>query len=63
MTDWRALAQARGLTLSASELDRLAHLLETLEHSLRPRFDSLAPADEPALILSGFGSESAPEGD
>jgi hypothetical protein len=51
MPDWKSLAQARGLTLSPSELDRIARPLEALEKTFRPLVKDLTPDIEPDTEL------------
>jgi hypothetical protein len=51
MRDWKAIARAGGLELSAKELERIAAPLEALEETLAPLFREL-PADlEPPLVF------------
>jgi hypothetical protein len=49
MKDWRAIAQAYGLPLTAAEVDRIAPSLEALEEAFRPLVDDLTPDLEPCL--------------
>jgi hypothetical protein len=49
MKDWRAIAQAYGLPLTAAELDRIARSLEALEEAFRPLVGDLTPDLEPCL--------------
>jgi len=48
MTDWKAIARARGLEIPEAELDRVAKPLETLEAVFRPLVADLPAALEPA---------------
>ena len=52
MKDWRAIAKAHGLDLSARELDRIAPPLEALEAAFRPLVRELTPGMEPAVAFS-----------
>jgi hypothetical protein len=52
MKDWRAIAQANGLDLSAPDLDRIAGPLDALEEAFRPLVRELTPAMEPSLTFS-----------
>jgi hypothetical protein len=52
MKDWRAIAKAHGLDLSARELDRIAPALEALEAAFRPLVRELTPGIEPAVAFS-----------
>jgi len=47
MTDWKAIARARGLHLPDKELDRIARPLAALEAAFRPLVNGLTPACEP----------------
>jgi hypothetical protein len=49
MKDWRAIAKANGLELSARELDRIAPPLDALEEAFRPLVRDLTPGLEPAV--------------
>ena len=51
MTDWKRIAEARGLTLTARELDRITPALSALEETFRPLIQDLTPDLEPALEL------------
>ena len=51
MTNWAGIAQARGLTLSGGELDRLVGPLAALEETFRPLVKQLTPDLEPDLEL------------
>jgi hypothetical protein len=51
-TDWKLLAQARGLNLSESDLGRIAPLLESLESAFRPLTRLIPHEVEPATVLS-----------
>jgi hypothetical protein len=52
MTDWNALARARGLNIPADAVERIAPSLEALEESLRPLLTKLTHSVEPAVTLS-----------
>ena len=43
MKNWVAIAQGHGLNVSASELDRIAQPLATLEETFRPLMKHLTP--------------------
>lgn len=58
-TDWRLLAQARGMSLSAEDLDRIVPVMQTLESAFGPLKLGIPHDIEPALILS----EPAVEGE
>jgi hypothetical protein len=51
MTDWKLIAEALGLPLTARELDRVASPLAALEDTFRPLIHELTPDLEPALEL------------
>jgi hypothetical protein len=51
MNKWVAIAQAHGLPLSGSELDRVARPLAALEETFRPLVKQLMPDMEPDLEL------------
>lgn len=48
MTDFKAIARARGLEIPEAELDRVARSLETLEAAFRPLAADLPASLEPA---------------
>jgi hypothetical protein len=50
-TDWKALARARGLELSDSELERLLEPLRNLEGRFRPLAKSISLTLDPAVIF------------
>ena len=52
MTNWTALAQARGLDIPEADVERIKVSLESLEHSFRPLLSKLPFTLEPAVILS-----------
>jgi hypothetical protein len=52
MTDWTALARARGLDIPTEAVEKIAPSLEALEAGLRPLLAKLEFVDEPAIILS-----------
>jgi hypothetical protein len=49
--NWKNIAQAHGLNLSASELDRIAGPLQALDQIFRPLVTTLTPGDEPDPTL------------
>ena len=51
MTDWSAVAKARGIAIPPTELARIASTLETLEAAFRPLIEPLTPDMEPALLF------------
>lgn len=51
MKDWKQIAQAHGLNLSARELDRVAEPLAALEETFRPLLKTLTPDLEPDTEL------------
>ena len=56
MKDWKRIAEANGLPLSARELDRVAPPLAALQETFRPLIQQLTPDLEPDL-------EFHPDGD
>jgi hypothetical protein len=48
MTDFKAVARARGLDIPDAELDRIVPTLEALEAAFRPLAANLSPLLEPA---------------
>jgi hypothetical protein len=52
MKDWRGIAKAHGLELSAGELDRIAPALDGLEEAFRPLVKDLTPGIEPSVEFS-----------
>jgi len=52
MTDWTALARARGLDIPADAVERIAQSLEALEAAFRPLLQKLEFTGEPAVTLS-----------
>jgi len=54
MTDFKAIARARGLDIPEAELERVARSLEVLETAFRPLAAGLPPALEPATALIPF---------
>jgi hypothetical protein len=48
MTNFKAIARARGLDIPEAELDRAARTLETLEAAFRPLVADLPSSLEPA---------------
>jgi len=51
MTDWKALAQARGLAIPANDLDRTVTPLQALEETFRPLVRHLTPDLEPCILF------------
>jgi hypothetical protein len=49
MTDWKAIARARGIPVS--DIDRIAAALSGLEETLRPLVQDLPPELEPATEM------------
>ena len=49
--NWRVIAQASGLDLPASELDRIVRPLDSLEETFRPLAESLTPDREPCFCF------------
>jgi len=58
MTDFQALARARGLDIPAAELDRIAPTLQALEASFRPLTADLPSSLEPATGLIPLEEET-----
>ena len=52
MTDWTALARARGLDIPAEAVEQIAPSLEALEANFRPLLQKLEFTTEPAITLS-----------
>jgi hypothetical protein len=52
MTDWTALARARGLDIPPDAVEHIAPSLTALEDAFRPLLARLAFALEPAVTLS-----------
>ena len=52
MTDWTALARARGLDIPQESVDSIAPSLSDLEKSFRPLLAKIPFTLEPAVILS-----------
>ena len=57
MTDWKAIARARGIDIPANELERTLRPLESLEETFRPMVRHLGPADEPAIVFHAGENE------
>ena len=57
MTDWAAVARARGMDLPEAELERLAKPLAGLEETFRPLLKGLTPLMEPDCELHLEGGE------
>ena len=51
MKDWKAIAQASGLQVDPTQLNRIAETLEALEAAFRPLLKDLTPGVEPATGL------------
>lgn len=51
MTDFRAVARARGLGIPEEELDRVARPLEAIEAAFRPLVAELPSLLEPATAI------------
>jgi hypothetical protein len=51
MTDWAKIATARGLPLTALELNRITEPLAGLEQVFRPLIQQLTPEMEPDIEL------------
>jgi hypothetical protein len=51
MTDWRALAQSRGLQISELEINRIAEALQRLEEGLQPLCRDLSHTLDPATVF------------
>jgi len=54
MTDFKAVARARGLDIPEADLERIARTLEALEAAFRPLVADLPPSLEPATGLCPF---------
>lgn len=52
MTDWTALARARGLDIPPEAVERIAPSLTALEEAFRPLLTKLPFTLEPAVTLS-----------
>jgi hypothetical protein len=57
VTDWKAIAKARGLEVSAEELDRIVGPLGALEEAFRPLVKGLTADVEPATGICGEEAE------
>ena len=51
MTDWAAVARARGMEIPDAEQERLAKPLASLEETFRPLLKGLTPLMEPDCEL------------
>jgi hypothetical protein len=51
MTDWHAVAQARGVKISESEIERMAEALRRLEEVLQPVVHDLPHSLDPAITF------------
>jgi hypothetical protein len=52
MTDWTALARAKGFDIPADAVERIAPSLAALEEAFRPLTAQLEFVTEPAITLS-----------
>jgi hypothetical protein len=59
MTDWRRIAQARGIHLSEPELARLAAVLDALDTVLAPLLLEVAPETDPDTVFRAAPEEEA----
>lgn len=50
--DWQRMAEARGLGLTPSELDRIVPVLARIESALSPLAAGIPHETEPAVVLS-----------
>ena len=57
MTDWAAVARARGMEIPQDEMERLAKPLAGLEETFRPLLKGLTPLMEPDCELHLEGGE------
>jgi hypothetical protein len=57
MTDWAAVARARGLEIPEAELERVTKPLAALEETFRPLLKDLTPLMEPDFELHLDGGE------
>lgn len=51
MTDWKALAKARGLNIPDADLERIVSPLDKLEQSFRPLIEKIPHDLEPAITF------------
>lgn len=51
MTDWKAIAKARGLEIPPADLDRLAPVLNQMDQVFRPLVKGLTPDLEPVTAF------------
>ena len=51
MKDWKRIAEAHGLPLTAREMDRITPALDALEETFRPLLRELTPDLEPDVEL------------
>jgi hypothetical protein len=63
MTDWRALAKASGFHFAATDLDRIAPVLSSLEAAFIPIALTLDYTTEPATVLSETAARGAISGE
>ena len=59
MTDFKAVARARGLDIPEAELDRIVPTLEKLEAAFRPLAADLPPSLEPATGIGPLEEDAA----
>ena len=57
MTDWAAVARARGVDIPEADLERLVKPLAGLEETFRPLVNGLTPLMEPDFELHLDGGE------
>lgn len=51
MTDWKAIARARGLAIPEAEIEAIAPRLDALEAAFRPLAANFTPDQEPAAVF------------
>ncbi|HEY1239344.1 MAG TPA: hypothetical protein VGF16_02255 [Bryobacteraceae bacterium] len=51
MTDWKAIARARGLAIPEADVEKIAPRLDALEAAFRPLAVKLTPDQEPAVVF------------
>jgi hypothetical protein len=51
MTDWKALAEAKGLDIPAEQFDRIVPVLEALEKGFQPLREKVPMATDSPLIF------------
>lgn len=57
MTDWKAIALARGLQIPASEFESISARLHAVELVFRPLLRNLAPDLDPAPVFHADAEE------